>query len=115
MNAPLGCHAISLTPVRFDTWRAVPPAAGITKTLPPERKAIDKPSGDQRALGGGPGSLERRAKPEPSGTLGLRADAGARTQRHARRQHGDRTGYPARHEVRASITCQNRLWLGPRL
>ena len=37
--------------------------------LAPERNAIEEPSGDQRALGGGPGSFDRRRRPEPSALI----------------------------------------------
>ena len=45
MNAPPGCHAISVTPVRFDTCRGVPPSAGITM------QGAAREEGDRGAVG----------------------------------------------------------------
>ena len=116
MNAPFGCHAISLTPVRFDTWRAAPPTAGITKTLPPERKAIEELSGDQRALGGGPGSLESRRKPEPSAltrhrcaTRRLAGQSAVDSMKVMARPSGAICGSPMRGMLRRSTSVMGRL------
>src|SRR5918995_3383410 len=69
MKRPLGCQAMSATPVRFETCRGAPPPAEITCTVPPDKNAMVELSGDQRALGGGPGAVVSRRIPVPSALI----------------------------------------------
>ena len=116
MNAPLGCHAMSVTPVRFDTCRGVPPPAGITYTVPPERKAIVELSGDHRALGGGPGSFESRRRPVPSvlirqrcATRRLAGQSGVVSMKVMARPSGESCGSPTRGILSRSTSVIGRL------
>src|SRR5687767_8659431 len=116
MKRPLGCHAMSVTPVRFDTCRGLPPPAGMTCKAPPDNDAIVELSGDHRAVGGGPGSFVSRRIPVPSAlmrhkcaTRRLAGQSGVDNMKMMVRPSGESCGSPTRGMLSRSTSVMGRL------